>query len=52
MFEEQPNLAAAFGVREACFRFGVSATALLFEGLPVRICTKNEMLSYSFSVQN
>src|SRR5438067_843658 len=26
--KEQPNLAAAFGVREACFRFGVSAASV------------------------
>src|SRR5437763_16694318 len=25
-----PNLAAAFGVREACFRFGLSHASLLF----------------------
>ena len=26
--KEQPNLAAAFGVREACFRFGVSGASV------------------------
>ena len=29
--KEQPNLAAAFGVREACFRFGVSEASIAFE---------------------
>src|SRR3954452_21684331 len=28
--KEQPNLAAAFGVREACFRFGLSHASMLF----------------------
>src|SRR5437899_2769978 len=30
MFEGATNLAAAFGVREACFRFGVSHAGMLF----------------------
>src|SRR5947209_12777262 len=28
--ERLPNLAAAFGVREACFRFGLSHASMLF----------------------
>jgi hypothetical protein len=28
VLKEQPNLAAAFGVREACFRFGLSAASV------------------------
>src|SRR4051794_32289959 len=40
--KEQPNLAAAFGVRAACFRFGVSATSVALRGAPFRPLKKRD----------